>query len=230
MVLIAMAALCATISVSLVSSYADRIDARVGPLVNVLVAIEDIPEGVTLTYGNARRFIGVRQVAQRYAPDRAFSAPDQVLGYAALIKIPAGTFLSPGELGGGQRVPAPDIRKGERAEDVAVTGASGLGASLGPGSRVDVLVTSESRDGSGGRSFLALEDVEVLAVAAAGDTSGTSTHADVDTVVTLRVNLKQAVFLTAAQNFAKEIRVLARAVGDRRHTGRMGFSAQGLAQ
>ena len=38
-------------------------------------------------------------------------------------------------------------------------------------------------------------------------------------MATLRVTVRQAVYLTAAQNFAREIRLLARAPGDRRRQG-----------
>jgi pilus assembly protein CpaB len=40
----------------------------------------------------------------------------------------------------------------------------------------------------------------------------------------LRVTLRQAVYLAAAQDFARELRLLPRAPGDRRH-GRAGLSA-----
>jgi pilus assembly protein CpaB len=36
---------------------------------------------------------------------------------------------------------------------------------------------------------------------------------------TLRVSVRQAVYLAAAQAFARELRLLARAPGDRRRTG-----------
>ena len=36
-----------------------------------------------------------------------------------------------------------------------------------------------------------------------------------DSVATLRVTLRQAVYLTAAENFAREVRLLARPPGDR---------------
>ena len=38
-------------------------------------------------------------------------------------------------------------------------------------------------------------------------------------LATLRVTLRQAVYLTAADNFAREIRLLARPAGDRRRAG-----------
>jgi pilus assembly protein CpaB len=42
--------------------------------------------------------------------------------------------------------------------------------------------------------------------------------------VALRVSARQAVFLAAAQSFARELRLLPRAAGDRRH-GLAGLSA-----
>jgi pilus assembly protein CpaB len=86
-----------------------------------------------------------------------------------------------------------------------------------PGTRVDVLITTESRSGVG-RTFLALQDVELLGVRAADDGArtqdGAAAHASA--LATLRVGLRQAVYLTAAQSFAREVRLLVRAPGDRR--------------
>jgi pilus assembly protein CpaB len=91
-----------------------------------------------------------------------------------------------------------------------------------PGARVDVLVTRDGdAGGAPGGAELALQDVEVLAARRAsvsetprgGDASGPLVAA------TLRVGVRQAVFLAAAQSFAREIRLLVRAPGDRRHDG-----------
>jgi pilus assembly protein CpaB len=74
-----------------------------------------------------------------------------------------------------------------------------------------VLVTRDGRAGSPGTTTLALEDVEVVAAtpAAPVDDAGQQRLA-----VGLRVTLRQAVFLAAAQAFAREVRILARAPGD----------------
>ena len=48
------------------------------------------------------------------------------------------------------------------------------------------------------------------------------------TTVTLRVTVRQAVYLTAAQNFAREVRLLPRPPGDRGRSGRTVVSADGL--
>jgi pilus assembly protein CpaB len=80
-----------------------------------------------------------------------------------------------------------------------------------PGGHVDVLVTRAGRDGQTGSTRLALEDVEVLAASSAE--SGDDPARKV--AVSLRVTVRQAVFLAAAQTFAREIRVLPRAALDR---------------
>jgi pilus assembly protein CpaB len=82
------------------------------------------------------------------------------------------------------------------------------------GSRVDVLVTREPRPGGSGSTALALEDVEVLAAAPAGGEAGARRVA-----ASLRVTLRQAVYLAAAQSFARELRLLPRAAGDRARAG-----------
>jgi pilus assembly protein CpaB len=94
--------------------------------------------------------------------------------------------------------------------DLVALGSSEL---VQPGGRVDVLVTRQRGDGAGSTT-LALEDAEVLAAhpveaAAGGDGSPR-------VAVSLRVTLRQAVYLAAAQSFARELRVLPRAAGDDR--------------
>ena len=67
---------------------------------------------------------------------------------------------------------------------------------------------------------MALADVELMALR--GDPAGGYGDADTDAegggasaLATLRVTLRQAVYLTAADNFGREIRLLARPPGDR---------------
>jgi pilus assembly protein CpaB len=97
--------------------------------------------------------------------------------------------------------------------------------------RVDVLVSTESASG-GGRTLMALAGVELLRLeaAATGDALADGATSDAGapdaaspgsptTLATLRVTLRQAVYLTAADNFAREIRLLARPAGDRSPAG-----------
>ena len=51
---------------------------------------------------------------------------------------------------------------------------------------------------------------------------------DAKASATLRVSLRQAVVLTAAQNFAREVRLVPRPPGDGRRLGAVGVSAAGF--
>jgi pilus assembly protein CpaB len=105
---------------------------------------------------------------------------------------------------------APAVRRGERALDIVATGLPRL---VTAGARVDVLVTREHA------TELALEDVEVLAARPAPPRDG----AGPQVAATLRVTVRQAVYLAAAGAFAREIRLLPRAPGDHRVAGRQSF-------
>jgi pilus assembly protein CpaB len=95
-----------------------------------------------------------------------------------------------------------------------VAGGQAL-ATAPPGTRVDVLITTETRSGTG-RSFLALQDVELLAVREPDAEPQDGAAATATAIATLRVRLREAVYLTAAESFARELRLLVRAPGDRR--------------
>ena len=84
-------------------------------------------------------------------------------------------------------------------------------------SGVDVLVSTESGAG-GGRTEVALAGAELLRLepgaSGAAPAEGAAPSGPT-ALATLRVTLRQAVYLTAADNFAREIRLLARPPGDR---------------
>jgi pilus assembly protein CpaB len=106
---------------------------------------------------------------------------------------------------------------------VADVVAVGSAEEVTPGGRVDVVVTREGRDGGPGRTDLALEDVEVLAATPAEDSSGENANGAPRIAASLRVTVRQAVYLAAAQSFARELRLLPRAAADRAR-GRTGLS------
>ena len=227
-VLLSLALACGGLAASEVGSKVRDVEARVGAPVPVLVAARELDAGRAIERGDVQ----VREVPERFAPPDALAAPEEVLGTAPSAPLPRGAHLTASSLGGSSAEGSPGaLRKGERAVEVAVTGAAGLADAAGPGARVDVLVSTEPREGPG-RSFLALEDVEVLDLAAGAadatapepEDEGPATSA----TATLRVTLRQAVYLTAAQNFAREVRLLPRPVGDRSRAGRAAVSAGGL--
>jgi pilus assembly protein CpaB len=214
--LLALALAAGGLAASRVQGRAAAIERQVGPLVPVLVAGSDLPVGRRI----GARALEVRQVPQRFAPPDSLAAPEQAIGRRVGAPVAAGGYLTHGafevaEAGGDEGQPGAPLRNGQRAIELAVAGGQEL-ASAAPGTRVDVLVTTEGRSGSG-RSFLALQDVELLAVReAGGETDGRDgAAANATAVATLRVRLRDAVYLTAAQSFARELRLLVRAPGDR---------------
>jgi pilus assembly protein CpaB len=177
---------------------------QVGPAVEVLVARGPLIAGRRIEAGD----LAVRRLPERFAPAGAPPVPDLLIGERLAVGVPAGAPVGEHLLTRAAADAAPLMRRGERAAEVVARGSPAL---ITAGSRVDVVVTSE-RD-----ARLALEDVEVLtarAVSAAAREGGGPQVA-----ATLRVTVRQAVYLAAAGAFAGEIRLLARPPGDRRRAG-----------
>jgi pilus assembly protein CpaB len=212
------------LAVSDVAGREAALSRRIGPTVPVVVARVDLPVGAALT----ARTLAVRDVPARFAPAAAYRSPGQLRGLKAVAAIPAGTDLTAPMLrdpvaAAAQDAAADDaagqglLRPGQRVAELVARGDARL---LGPGSRIDLLVTREGADGNGD-TRLALQDAEVLAAAPAPeDDSGTGHRGDGGprVALSLRVSLSEAVALAAAQNFAKELRVLVRADGDHRRS------------
>ena len=196
------------------------LERRVGGLVDVVVAREPIAAGDRA---------GARALAIRSVPERF--APRGTTGIAAGVRRAPGGGRHPRRRRSERRHDRPRRRRPRRARTSAAASASREIVALGspelviPGSRVDVLVTPEPPGGGTGEAVLALEDVEVIAAAAVGadDAPGAQGRAPGPRVAaSLRVTLRQAVYLAAAQDFARELRLLPRASGDRER-GRAGL-------
>jgi pilus assembly protein CpaB len=192
---------------------------RLGPLVDVLVATRDLPAGSR----TPRDAVGLRRVPARFVPPDALSSGAGIVGARVAAPVAAGGYLTAGLFAGADSAREHGkARRGERAVTVEVAGGTPL-AGLAQGDRVDVLVSTESA--AGGRTQMALAGAELLGI---GD-APTGGYAEADpaagaragptALATLRVTLRQAIYLTAADNFAREIRLLARPVGDRSRAG-----------
>ncbi len=179
-----------------------------GASVGVLVTTRAVAAGQPL----ARAGLALRRVPARFAPAAAIGTAADVAGLRAAVAIPAGSDLTsalaadPAQLASA----ALPVGPGERVAELVATGSA---QDIVRGSRVDVLVTRETADGHG-ETTLALEDAEVLRVAPAPAARGDDAGPRV--ALGLRVRLRDAVYLAAAQSFARELRVLPRADGDRR--------------
>ncbi len=194
------------------------VDARLAPLVDVVVARDDLATGTRLGLGH----LAVRRMPLRFAPAGAAAQPAELVGEEVAVPVPAGGYLTAGQLAlDAGPAGAAGVRRGERAADVLALGSAEL---IRPGARVDVLVTRGGEGEAPGTAQLALEDVEVLAAtrapAAEGQDGGFPR-----VLASLRVTVRQAVFLAAAQSFARELRLLPRAPGDRRRSGGIAIGA-----
>jgi pilus assembly protein CpaB len=219
LITLAVALLCGWMAASDVRSHERRVKAGVGPLTSTLVARADVKAGRRVAASD----VALRQLPARFLPPDALRSNADAVGLRAAVPIPRGGYVTASALaspaadeGAGAAALAP----GERAVDVTVsnTGADELG---GPGARVDVLVTT-GRDGGPGRTSLAMQDVQLLAVR-----QGAGQDSD-KLIATLRVTVRQAVYLTAAQNFAQEVRLLPRPAGDRGAAGHLTFGGRQL--
>jgi pilus assembly protein CpaB len=193
------------------------VDAKVGPLVPVVVATRDIPPDEPLRPGD----MAVQRVPARFVPPDALGAPSRLAGARAAVPVVAGGYVTSGLLQGATGAAEGPLKPGERALELGVSGGGSL-ALAGPGSRVDVLVSTQRHDGAG-RTFVALENVVLLDLRpASGDAlpaDDTMEQSAATAVATLRVTARQAVYLTAAETFAHAIRLLPRPPGDRHRTG-----------
>jgi pilus assembly protein CpaB len=193
---------------------------RLGPEVRVLVATRDLRAGSRIT----RDTVGVRRVPVRFAPPDALPSAEPVIGARTAAAVRAGAYLTAsvfeGRTGPDDRV----LRRRERVVTVRVAGGTAA-AGLEPGAHVDVLVSTETGAG-GGRTTMALAGAELLGVeaGATGEATGAPASGPV-ALATLRVSVDQAIYLTAADNFAREIRLLPRPRGD--HTRAGGAVSQG---
>jgi pilus assembly protein CpaB len=229
-VLLTLALACGALAASEVGDRIGAVESRVGAPVPVVVAARDLEPGAELGRGDLR----VSQVPRSFAPPDAPTSPEQAVGLRTAGPVAAGSPITAGVVGTTTEAGQPRaLRTGERAVEVAVAGGAALVEVAGPGTRVDVLVATDPGDGPGS-AFVALEDVELLALApgaGGGDIpldGGSAAASAPAAVATLRATLRQAVYLTAAQSFAREIRLLPSPPGDRRRVGRAPVGADDL--
>ncbi|MGZ4202713.1 MAG: Flp pilus assembly protein CpaB [Thermoleophilaceae bacterium] len=203
LVLLGLALLCGWLAAAGVRGREARARTGMGPLATVVVTNRDLRAGRPI----AASQLGLRTVPARFLPPDALGSAADAVGARPAVALPKGSYLTAATLAGGadQSAAGPGaLRPGERA--LVITASGSAGALGPPGGRVDVLVTTGTHGGRG-RTYLALQDVQLLAARAGSDAD--------HLVATLRLSVRQAVYLTAAQNFAQEVRLLPRPAGDR---------------
>lgn len=187
---------------------------RLAPLVDVVVAQRDLDPRRGLRLED----LAVRRLPARYAPIGAATVPEELVGRRLAVAVPRGGPVGISQLSDPAASAGAPVARGERAVEVVGSGSPQL---VGAGARVDVLITRDGDAATSAGTELALEDVEVLAARPADGTTDATAEGSPQVAATLRVSVREAVYLAAAQAFAREVRLLPRATGDRRRIGRV---------
>jgi Flp pilus assembly protein CpaB len=214
----AAAFLCAGLAAALTGGYRTDVQSELGPLRPVVVAAARIPAHRAIPAKGVDGLLETRRVPSRFAPPGALSAPEQAVGRAPAAAVPAGSYLLTSQL----REPGDDprpatnrarIAPGRKPVEITVTGAEALAATgKDPvAARVDVVVTTEpGAAGASGRTYVAANDVRLLALSQAGDDSsgGYSPSDGEHWTATLALTKAQALRLIQAESFARSVRLI----------------------
>ena len=219
LVLISVALASGGLAASQVRERERRAAERLGPAVDVLVAARDLRAGTRVT----RDAVGRTRVPARFVPPDALRSAEGVLGARTSAPVTRGGYLTAAVFAGTYaRRQEGAFRRGERVVTVEVAADAAL-AEVAPGTAMDVFVSTET-GAAGGRTTMALAGAELLRVEPTARSDDPS--AGRIARATLRVTLRQAIYLTAADNFAREIRLLPRPPGDRSRAGQSLSSGQ----
>ena len=209
---------CAGLAAALAGGYRTDLESQLGPLRPVVVARARLSAHQALRPAEASRLLEVRRVPERFSPPGAVTSAEQAIGRAPAAAIPAGAYVLASQL----RTPGvrhrrsdpPRLGSGRQPVEIAVSGAEALAAVGGDprGSRVDVIVTTEPGPGGGsGRTYVAAEDVELLALRQSGDPgagAGFPGPGSAAVTATLALTRPQALRLIQAENFARGVRLI----------------------
>jgi Flp pilus assembly protein CpaB len=202
-----LAAIAAAGAAAIADSYGAGAVRGYGFLRPVVVVDARIAAGQRIGSRELAANLALRRVPARFAPPSALIAPEEALGLVARAQLPAGSYLLGEQLGIARkgRKTAPRLGGDRRPVEIAVSGADALLAiGPAPGSRVDVVVTSEPAGSGPGRTYVAAARVPLLALRpdAEGPVPGASAEA------TLGLTRRQALRLIAAESFARRVTLL----------------------
>jgi pilus assembly protein CpaB len=133
--------------------------------VPVVVAAKDMPDGVTVD----RLALVVAQWPAGTQPAGAYDSVDSVAGRATWVPVYKGEAIVSGKLApkGTSTGIEVTITPGKRAYGIRVNDVSSLAGMVQPGSRVDIMVVVNDRAGGKQVAKLFMENMRVLAIAAA---------------------------------------------------------------
>jgi pilus assembly protein CpaB len=205
LILAGIALLLGAIAASDVAGREAELEQRVGSPVKVVVAIKPIGRGQTIEAA----MLALRELPKKFAPEQSFAGAEQLIGARAAVAIAAGVDLQPALLQGADAgVDGALLAAGanERLSRVIAVGDAG---EITPGSRVDLLITRDTANGSA-TTRIGLRDAEVVEASPAAAVAEGSSAGLPRVALALRVSLQQAVLLAEAQSAARELRALPR--------------------
>lgn len=172
----------------------------------VLVARERIPAGTLVDAGLIETSLATVPVPSDLALGGLVADATRAEGRRTTGTLMPGEPLTVAVLGGGDGSVTP-LAPGERAVPVPASAAGGGAAGLAPGMRVDVVASTG--EGAVGRTYVVVADAEILSVDPAAGTPAGLDAANGPSVV-LRASARDALSITSALNFAREVRLLVR--------------------
>jgi pilus assembly protein CpaB len=170
------------------------------PGADVIVALDDVQVGARIEEHDIR----IARFPATGLPAGAYSRKSQVLGRGVIIPISRGEFILPSKLApenAGSGLPSL-IPPGMRAVSVRVNEVVSVAGFVGPGTRVDVLLTGTPNGGSEPQTTTVLQNVAVIA---SGHTleRNASGEAQSTPVITLLASPEDAERLTLASSEGK---------------------------
>ena len=167
---------------------------------DVMVAADDIQVGARIEDHDVRS----ARFPASGLPAGTFARKAQVMGRGVVIPIAKGEFILPSKLApenAGSGLPSL-IPTGMRAVSVRVNEVVSVAGFVGPGTRVDVLLTGTPNGGSEPQTTTVLQNVAVIASGHTLERSPTG-ESQSTPVITLLVSPEDAERLTLAQNEGK---------------------------
>jgi pilus assembly protein CpaB len=193
-------ALGAVVSLWVYKSLQGRGPASNEPGADVIVALDDIQVGARIEEHDVR----VARFPASGLPGGAYSKRSQVMGRGVIIPISKGEFILPSKLApenAGSGLPSL-IPPGMRAVSVRVNEVVSVAGFVGPGTRVDVLLTGTPNGSTENQTTTVLQNVAVIA---SGHTleRNASGEAQTTPVITLLASPEDAERLTLASSEGK---------------------------
>ena len=164
---------------------------------DVLVAADDLQLGSRIDDHD----ISVVKVPAAVVPPTAYTKKSQVIGRGVILPVSRGEFLLPGKLApenAGSGLPSL-IPRGMRAVSVRVNEIVSVAGFVGPGTRVDVLLTGSLGSNGDAQTTTVLQNVTVIAAGSKLERSATGDPQNTP-VITLLVTPDDAQKLTLASN------------------------------